>query len=133
VLDDSQFSPALRAQDPPLHHMPTISVNVVFIYLKDVKPPADMKDRNNFIHQDMCVDQDEVDDIWPEPEINLLRVAFFTIHQYQWYHGRMQRALVYGSAPGDATTTDRLTGVPIALPDTAVHKHFFWSKQVPVW
>jgi len=128
-----QPPPAQRVQDPPLHHVPALSTNAVFIDIKAVKPSADLQDRNDFLLQCLKVDQDDVEDIWPEPESNLLRVAFFTAEQYMLYLGKLEagvpwpacgNALVYGWAPGDATTAVRLTGVPIALPDAAIREHF---------
>ena len=93
----------------------------------------DQSGRNDFLLQDLKVSVDEVADIWPEPESQLLYVAFFTDEQYQLYLGRLtagvpwsacRGALVYGWAPGDAVTAVRLTGVPASLPEAAIRDHF---------
>jgi hypothetical protein len=76
---------------------------------------------------------DEIADIWPEPESQLLRLVFFTEEQYQRYltlltagvpWAACNGALVYGWAPSDAVTAVRLTGVPANLPEAAIRAHF---------
>ncbi len=76
---------------------------------------------------------DEIADIWPELESQLLRLVFFTEEQYQCYLARLtagvpwvacKGALVYGWAPSDAVTAVRLTGVPANLLDAAIRAHF---------
>jgi hypothetical protein len=121
-----------------MHHIPTLSALAVFIDLKSVKSSVDLcgrnqSKRNDFLLQDLKVKVDEVADIWPEPESQLLYVAFFTEEQYQLYLGRLtagvpwsacRGALIFSGAPGDAVTTIRLTGVPAALPDESIRAHF---------
>jgi hypothetical protein len=116
-----------------MHHIPALSALAVFIDLKSVKPSCDQSERNDFLLQDLQVKIDEVADIWPEPESQLLYVAFFTEEQHQLYLGRLSAgvpwsacrgALVFGWAPGDAVTAVRLTGVPAALPDDCIRAHF---------
>jgi hypothetical protein len=76
---------------------------------------------------------DEVFEIWPEPESQLLRLAFLTAYQNRKYldclTARISRsachgALVYGWSPGDSLTAVRLTGVPAILPEAAIMDHF---------
>ena len=116
-----------------MHHIPALSPLAVFIDLKSVKSTVDQSGRNDFLLQDLKVSVDEVADIWPEPESQLLYVAFFTEEQHQLYLGRLtagvpwsacRGALVFGWAPGDAVTAVRLTGVPAALPDDSIWAHF---------
>ena len=120
-------------QDPPLHHIPALSENAVFIDLRVVKPNVDQSERNDFLLKDLKIEIDEVFDIWPEPESQLLRVAFFTADQYHRHLASLTAgvpwtacggALVYGWAPSDAVTAVRLTGVPATLPDAAIRAHF---------
>ena len=120
-------------QDPPLHHVPALSENAVFIDLRVIKPSVDQVERNDFLLKDLQVSVDEIADIWPEPESQLLRLVFFTAEQHQRYLTRLTAgvpwaacngALVYGWAPGDAVTAVRLTGVPANLPEAAIRAHF---------
>ena len=123
---DSQRPPV---QLPPLHHVPALSANAVFIDLRVVKPSVTTEERNDFLR----VSVDEVSEIWPEPESQLLRLVFFTADQHKRYLDRLtagvpwsacRGALVYGWSPGDAVTAVRLTGVPASLPDAAIREHF---------
>ena len=118
---------------PPLHHVPALSENAVFIDLRVIKPSVDQVERNDFLLKDLQVSVDEIADIWPEPESQLLRLVFFTAEQHQRYLTRLTAgvpwaacngALVYGWAPGDAVTAVRLTGVPANLPEAAIRAHF---------
>ena len=127
---DSQRPPV---QVPPLHHVPALSANAVFIDLRVVKPSVTTEERNDFLLEDLRVSVDEVSEIWPEPESQLLRLAFFTADQHKRYLDRLtagvpwsacRGALVYGWSPGDAVTAVRLTGVPTSLPDAAIREHF---------
>jgi hypothetical protein len=127
---DSQRPPV---QVPPLHHVPALSANAVFIDLRVVKPSVTTEERNDFLLEDLRVSVDEVSEIWPEPESQLLRLAFFTADQHKRYLDRLtagvpwsacRGALVYGWSPGDAVTAVRLTGVPASLPDAAIREHF---------
>ena len=120
-------------QDPPLHHVPALSENAVFIDLRVIKPSVDQVERNDILLKDLQVSVDEIADIWPEPESQLLRLVFFTEEQHQRYLTRLTAgvpwaacngALVYGWAPGDAVTAVRLTGVPANLPEAAIRAHF---------
>ena len=120
-------------QDPPLHHVPALSLHAVFIDLRMVKSPVDITERNDFLLKDLKCAIHEVKDIWPEPDSQLLWVAFFTAEQYDRYLARLTAgvpwsacngALVYGWAPGDTVTAVRLTGVPSPLPDDAIRAHF---------
>ena len=127
---DSQRPPV---QVPPLHHVPALSANAVFIDLRVVKPSVTTEERNDFLLEDLRVSVDEVSKIWPAPESQLLRLAFFTADQHKRYLDRLtagvpwsacRAALVYGWSPGDAVTAVRLTGVPASLPDAAIREHF---------
>jgi hypothetical protein len=120
-------------QVPPLHHVPAFSANLVFIDLRVVKPSVTTEERNDFLLEDLRVSVDEVSEIWPEPESQLLRLAFFTADQHKRYLDRLtagvpwsacRGALVYGWSPGDTITAVRLTGVPASLPDAAIREHF---------
>jgi len=120
-------------QDPPLHHIPALSANAVFIDLKTVKANVDVQERNDFLIKDLKVKVEEVFDIWPEPESQLLYVAFFTAEQHGRHLARLvagvpwsacRGALVHGWAPGDSVTAVRLTGVPAVLPDDSIRAHF---------
>jgi hypothetical protein len=120
-------------QDPPLHHVPALSENAVYIDLRVIKPSVDQVERNDFLLKDLQVSVDEIADIWPEPESQLLRLVFFTEEQYQRYLTRLTAgvpwaacngALVYGWAPSDAVTAVRLTGVPANLPEATIRAHF---------
>ena len=120
-------------QVPPLHHVPALSANAVFIDLRVVKPSVTTEERNDFLLEDLRVSVDEVSEIWPEPESQLLRLAFFTADQHKRYLDRLtagvpwsacRGALVYGWSPGDAVTAVRLTGVPASLPDAVIREHF---------
>jgi hypothetical protein len=62
-------------QDPPLYHIPALSKNAVFIDLRSVKPSVDQAERNDFLLKDFKVSVDEIADIWPEPESQLLRLV----------------------------------------------------------
>ena len=42
-------------QDPPLHHIPALSANAVFIDLKTVKANVDVQERNDFLIKDLKV------------------------------------------------------------------------------
>ena len=126
-------------QDPPLHHVPALSENAVFIDLRVIKPSVDQVERNDFLLKDLQVSVDEIADIWPEPESQLLRLVFFTAEQHQRYLTRLTAgvpwaacngALVYGWAPGDAVTAVRLTGVPANLPEAAIRAHFAQFDRV---
>ena len=127
---DSQRPPV---QVPHLHHVPALSANAVFIDLRVVKPSVTTEERNDFLLEDLRVSVDEVSEIWPEPESQLLRLAFFTADQHKRYLDRLtagvpwsacRGALVYGWSPGDAVTAVRLTGVPASLPDAVIREHF---------
>jgi hypothetical protein len=118
---------------PPLHHVPALSENAVLIDLHVVKPSVTVEERNDFLFEDLLVSVDEVFDIWPEPESQLQRLAFFTADQYKKYLDCLTAgvpwsaccgALVYGWSPADAVTTVHLTGVPAALSDVAIRDHF---------
>jgi hypothetical protein len=120
-------------QVPPLHHVPALSANAVFIDLRVVKPSVTTEERNDFLLEDLRVSVDEVSEIWPEPESQLLRLAFFTADQHKRYLDRLSAGvpwsacrgdLVYGWSPGDAVTAVRLTSVPASLPDAAIREHF---------
>jgi hypothetical protein len=120
-------------QLPPLHHVPALSANAVFIDLRVVKPSVTTEERNDFLLEDLRVSVDEVSEIWPEPESQLLRLVFFTADQHKRYLDRLtagvpwsacRGALVYGWSPGDAVTAVRLTGVPASLPDAVIREHF---------
>jgi hypothetical protein len=113
-------------QDPSLHHIPALSENAIFIVLRVVKPPVDQAERNDFLLKDLQVSVDEIADILPEPESQLLRLVFFTEDQYQHYLARLTAgvpwaarngALVFGWAPSETVTAVRLTGVPANLPE----------------
>ncbi len=87
----------------------------------------DQAERNDFLHKDLQVSLDEIADIWPEPESQLLRLVFFMADQH--YLGRLTASvpwaacngtLVYGWAPSDAVTTVRLTGIPSNLSEAAL-------------
>ncbi len=102
---------------PPLHHVPALSANAVFIDLRVVKPSVTMEERNDFLLKDLRLSVDEVSKIWPEPESQLLRLVFFTADQYRRYLNRLtagvpwsacRGALVYSWSPGDAVTDVRL-------------------------
>ena len=110
---DSQQPPV---QVPPLHHVPALSANAVFIDLRVVKPSVTTDERNDFLLEDLRVSVDEVSEIWPEPESQLLRLAFSTADQHKRYLDRLtagvpwsacRGALVYGWSPGDAVTAVR--------------------------
>jgi hypothetical protein len=127
-----------------MHHVPALSALAVFIDLKSVKSSVDLcgrnqSERNDFLLQDLKVKVDEVADIWPEPESQLLYVAFFTEEQHQLYLGRLtagipwsacRGALVFGWAPGNTVTAVRLTGVTAALPEESIRAHFFQFGRV---
>ncbi len=70
-------------QDPPLHHIPTLSENAGFMDLRIIKPSVDQAERNDFFFKDLQVSVDEIADIWPEPQSQLLHLVFFTKEQYQ--------------------------------------------------
>ncbi len=98
---------------PPLHHVPALSANAVFIDLRLVKPSVTTEERNDFLLEDLRVTVDEVSEIWPEPESQLLRLVFFTADQYRRYLDRLtaglqwsacRGALVYGWSPGNAVS-----------------------------
>jgi hypothetical protein len=121
----SQWPPV---QGPPLYHVPALSANAVFIDLHVVKPSVTTEERNDFLLEDLRVAVDEVSEIWPEPESQLLRLAFFTADQHKKYLDRLtacvpwsacRGALVYGWSPGDA-----VTGIPASLPDAVIMEHF---------
>jgi hypothetical protein len=118
---------------PPLHHVPALSANAVFIDLRMVKPSVTTEERKDFLLKDLRVSVDEVSEIWPEPESQLLRLVFFTADQYRRYHEHLTAGvpwsacrgdLVYGWLPGDTVTSVRLTGVPATLPDAAIRERF---------
>ncbi len=54
---DSQRPPV---QVPPLHHVPALSANDVFIDLRVVKPSVTTGERNDFLLEDLRVSVDEV-------------------------------------------------------------------------
>jgi hypothetical protein len=133
-LGGSQRPPVqVQVQVPPLHHVPALSANAVFIDLRVVKPSVTKEERNVFLLKDLRVSVDEVSEIWPEPESQLLRLAFFTADQHKRYLDRLaagvpwsacRGTLVYGWSPGEAVTAVRLTDVPASLPDAAIREHF---------
>ena len=47
--------PRAPVQDPPLHHIPALSANAVFIDLKSVKASVDVQERNDFLIKDLKV------------------------------------------------------------------------------
>jgi hypothetical protein len=63
---------------PPLHHIPALSENAVLVDLRIVKLSVTVEERNDFLLEDLRFSVDEVFDIWPDPEYQLLRLAFFT-------------------------------------------------------
>ena len=87
-------------QDPPLHHVPALSENAVFIDLRVIKPSVDQVERNDFLLKDLQVSVDEIADIWPEPESQLLRLVFFTAEQHQRYLTRLTAGVPWAACNG---------------------------------
>jgi hypothetical protein len=50
-------------QDPPLHHVPALSKNAVFIDLRVIKPSVGQTERNDFLLKGLRVSVDEISDI----------------------------------------------------------------------
>ena len=55
--------PHAPVQDPPLHHVPVLSANAVFIDLRTIKASVDVQERNDFLIKDLKVRVEEVADI----------------------------------------------------------------------
>ncbi len=122
----------LPVQDLPLHHLPLLEVNALFIDLRAAKPDVTHDERNAFLVDDLKLKVDEVVDIFNVPSTNLLRVAFSTAAVYQSVLDRVSvgvpwtayhNTLVYGWAPADAMTQVRITGVPALLETDLVVQH----------
>jgi hypothetical protein len=85
-------------QVPPLHHVPALSANAVFIDLRVVEPSVTTEERNDFSSKIFSYLLMRCPKSGPNP-----------IHSW---------------SPGNAVTAVRLTGVPASLPDTAIREHF---------
>jgi hypothetical protein len=123
VATAAVFRMGLRppVQDPPLHHVPALSENAVFIDLRVVKLSIDQAERNDFLLKDLQVSVDEICRHLARARVPAAAPGFFTAEQYQHYLARLitgvPRAacngiLVYSWAPSNSVTTVRLTGVP---------------------
>jgi hypothetical protein len=86
---------------PPLHHVPALSANAVFIDLRMVKPSVTTEERKDFLLKDLRVSVDEVSEIWPESESQLLRLVFFTADQYRRYHDHLTAGVPWSACRGD--------------------------------
>jgi len=119
--------------DLPLNHIPALNENAVFIDLRVVKNDFTMKERNDFLVDDLGCEVTDLKSIFPDPTSMLLRVAFKTEALFDKYlvllsagvrWSACNNALVYGWAPGDSVTNVRVSGVMECFTAGDIRAHF---------
>ena len=119
--------------DLPLNHIPALNENAVFIDLRVVKNDFTMKERNDFLVDDLGCEVTDLRGIFPNPTSMLLRVAFKTEALFEKYLALLStgvrwsacnNALVYGWAPGDSVTNVRVSGVMECFTAGDIRAHF---------
>ncbi len=120
------------AEDPPLHHIPLLEANAVFIDIRAAKADVTREERNAFLIDDLQIKADDVLDVFNVPSSNLLRVSFSSAASCQTALDRLlagvpwtahRNTLVYGWSPADSITQVRITGVPVQLDVDLIVQH----------
>ena len=119
--------------EAPLHHIPALNENALFIDLRSVKAEYSMEERSDFLIKDLGCTIADVKGIFADPSTLLLRVSFTTAAAYERFQARLadgvpwaacNNALVYGWAPGDSITAVRVSAVPDCFTADDIRAHF---------
>jgi hypothetical protein len=119
--------------EAPLHHIPALNENALFIDLRSVKAEYSLEERSDFLIKDLGCTIADVKGIFADPSTLLLRVSFTTAAAYERFLARLasgvpwaacNNALVYGWAPGDSITAVRVSAVPDCFTADDIRAHF---------